>query len=69
MTESYKGCMSDMKMNDEIYDIMNSKAIMGVRPCFSEVEPGAHFSGFGYVFYGNNLTMYFVLIIRLCILY
>ena len=51
IAESFKGCMRGFYLNGKYVDIINSKAIMGVRPCFSMVEEGVHFDGFGYAIY------------------
>lgn len=58
MTESFKGCMRNMVMNSSPYDILNNKAIMGVMPCYQEVERGAHFNGVGYVLYGERTSVF-----------
>ena len=40
--------MQNFMLNGNDVDLANSKAIMGVRQCYSHVEPGVHFDGFGY---------------------
>lgn len=53
MAESFKGCMRKFTLNSKHVDLANSKAIMGVRQCFSDFEPGVHFDGYGYGIYGG----------------
>ena len=45
--------MRQFELNNKSVDLANSKAIMGVRQCFSEFEPGVHFDGYGYAIYGK----------------
>ena len=51
VTESFKGCVREFHLNDKFVDVANSKAIMGVRQCFSKFEPGVHFDGYGYAIF------------------
>lgn len=51
--ESFKGCMRRFLLSGKEVDLANSKAIMGVRQCFSLVEPGIHFDGYGFATYGK----------------
>ena len=53
VSESFKGCLAEFRLNGESVDLTNSKAIMGVRKCFTEVERGAHFDGYSYAVYGT----------------
>jgi len=51
MTESFKGCIQDFFLNGKPVDVINSRKVMGVRPCFSNIEPGVHFD-YGFAIYG-----------------
>ena len=53
VSESFKGCLRQFELNNNLVDLANSKAIMGVRPCFSRSEPGVHFDGYGYAVFGK----------------
>jgi len=53
MKESFKGCVKDFDLNGHPVDILNSKAIMGVKQCYSKSERGVHFDGYGYAVFGE----------------
>lgn len=53
VSESFKGCLRQMELNNNMVDVANSKSIMGVRPCFADNEPGVHFDGYGYAVYSK----------------
>lgn len=53
ISESFKGCMRSFYLNSKTVDLVNSKAVMGVRQCFSRFEPGVHFDGYGYAVFGK----------------
>ena len=44
--------MRSFYLNREYVDLVNSKAVMGVRQCFSSFEEGTHLDGYGYAVYG-----------------
>ena len=52
MTESFKGCIQDFLLNGKPVDVINSLKVMGVRHCFSHIEPGVHFDSYGFAIYG-----------------
>ena len=58
ITESFKGCMQNFTLNGNAIDLANSKRVMGVRPCFNNVERGVHFDGYGYATYGEPKNNY-----------
>ena len=53
MSESFKGCMRDFRLNDKPIVLSEAPSVMGVRRCFENVEAGAYFSGYGYAQYGT----------------
>lgn len=62
--------MRKFHLNDRDIDLANAKSIMGVRPCFTDVEPGVHLDGYGYAVYGKLvhqiLTPLFILWLNPC---
>ena len=67
--ESFKGCMRQFELNNKSIDLANSKAIMGVRQCFSDFEPGVHFDGYGYAIYGKLPLCFYPGILCTCVQY
>ena len=47
VSESFKGCMLELKLNDELTDIVNAAGVQGLQNCYKTVERGAYFPGFG----------------------
>ena len=54
--ESYKGCMREFSLNGIYQDLLNSKALMGIRQCYQEVEHGVYFSYGAHAVYGEKMT-------------
>ena len=50
--------MRHFNLNGNAIDLANSKRVMGVRPCFRDVERGVHFDGYSYATYGNYFIMF-----------
>jgi len=67
MTESFKGCIQDVFLNGKPVDVLNSLKIMGVRQCFSTIEPGVHFDSYGFAVYGLFVLTYIYCLIFHCL--
>ena len=53
-SESYKGCMREFRLNGVYEDLLNSKALMGIRQCYEQVEHGVYFSYGAHAIYGES---------------